>query len=183
MVMLLGASLPSLAQSDFRATATTVAMAEGGTDNVLLVETDNERFSISIPRGYVSQANAGMRSITFTANTGDSVITMRFTTNYAGSLPKEETLRDTVAGNHGTASLVGTASSRTDLGALETFDLFQPAANGLIVRLRDAFVAYPEGSVEFMFSCNNTDFDKQKLGFSRLVYSFRMLPKDAKNNP
>jgi hypothetical protein len=183
MMFLSGASLSLMAQADFTATATTVAMAEGGLQDILFVGADNERFSITIPRGYGSQARADIRSIIFTSANGDSMITVRFTTNYAGALPKKDRLSDAVAANHPGASLVSSSVVPTDFGPSQSFDLFQPAANGTLVRIRDAYVAYPEGSVELTFSCNSADFDKKKFGFARLLYSFRLLPKDAKTNP
>jgi hypothetical protein len=108
---------------------------------------------------------------------------MRFTAAYAGSLPEGNALRDRVAANHPKASLVSSAQSTTALGPAQIFDLMQPAANGSIVRMRDAYVAYPEGSVELSFSCNSADFDKKKFGFARLLYSFRLVTKDAKGTP
>jgi hypothetical protein len=182
-MLALAASSSASAQPDFKATPTTITMAEGGRDSILLVETDNERFSLSIPNGYGSLARADTRSIIFTSDAAASVITVQFTTNYPGALPKQDKLRDRVAANHPRASLVGSSGSATDFGPSQSFDLFQPAGNGFLLRIRDAYAAYPEGSVEFTFSCNSADFDKQKLGFARLLYSFHMLRKDVKNNP
>ncbi len=173
-------SSSALAQPDFNATPTTITTAEGGREDILLVDTDNERFSLSIPKGYGSQAHADTRSIKFTSGTGISAITVQFTTNYPGQLPKLEKLRDQVAANHPGASLVASSVSATDFGPAQTFELFQPADGGLMLRIRDVYVAYPEGSVELTFSCNDADFDKQKLGFARLLNSFHLLPKDVK---
>jgi hypothetical protein len=183
VMLALAASSSALAQSDFKATAATIATAEGGSRSILLVDTDNERFSLSIPQGYGSQSHADTRSILFTSGGGVSVITVRFTTNYPGALPKQDKLRDQVAAHHPGASLVGSSMSATGFGPAQCFDLFQPAGNGLMLRIRDVYVAYPEGSVELTFSCNSADFDKQKYSFGRLLNSFRLLPKDAKTNP
>jgi hypothetical protein len=183
LMLALGASPSALAQPDFKATPTTIETAEGGLDNILLVETDNEQFSLSIPRGYGSQARDDTRSIIFTSGAGVSVITVQFTTNYPGALPKQDRLRDQVAANHPGASLVESSVSSTDFGPAQSFDLFRPAGNGLMLRIRDTYVASPQGSVEFTFSCNGADFEKEKLGFARLLNSFRLLPKDDKKNP
>ncbi|HUD84173.1 MAG TPA: hypothetical protein VMQ67_11750 [Candidatus Saccharimonadales bacterium] len=179
ILLVLGASSSTLAQPDFKATPTTIVMAEGGRESILLVETDHERFSLSIPKDYGMDARAETRSIIFTAGAGASVITVQFATNYAGALPKQNNLRDQVAANHPGASLVASST----FGPAQSFDLFLPAGNGLLLRIRDAYVAYPEGSVELTFSCNSADFDKQKLGFARLLNSFRSLPKDVNKNP
>jgi hypothetical protein len=92
ILLVLGASSSTLAQPDFKATPTTIVMAEGGRESILLVETDHERFSLSIPKGYGMDARAETRSIIFTAGAGASVISVQFTTNYAGALPKHNNL-------------------------------------------------------------------------------------------
>jgi len=183
MMLALGATSSGLAQPDFGTTATTIAMTEGGTENILLVETDNERFSLSNPRGYGSQARPETRTIIFTAADGASVINIRFTTNYPGALPRQEKMRDQVAANHRAASLVASSPASTGFGPAQSFDLFQPAGNGLMLRTREVFASYPEGSVELTFSCNSADFDKLKREFGRLLNSFRLVPKDGKTNP
>lgn len=158
-------------------------MTEGGTASILLMDTDNERFSIGCPRGYGSQTHFENRSIVFTSDSGATAITVQFSTNYAGVLPKQEALRDQVAANRPTASLVISSTAGTGLGPAQSFDLFQPAGNSLMLRIRDAYVAYPEGSVEFTFSCASADFDKKKVEFMLLLNSFRLLNKDTKINP
>ena len=183
MMLMLGASWSALAQADFKATPATLPMAEGGRENILLVETDNERFAISIPIGYGPQVQADSRSIIFTSASGASAISVRFGTNYAGALPKHNDLRDQVAANHPGASLVTSSASFTDFGPAQSFDLFQPAVTGELQRIRDTYVAYPEGSVELAFSCNSSEFEKEKLDFARLLNSFRLLGKDVKINP
>jgi len=183
MIAVLAPSVLALAQPNFKATPATVNMAEGGRQDLMLVDTDNERFSITIPNDSGSELHADTRSVIFKAAAGDSIITVRFTATYAGGLPTGNTLRDLVAANHPKATLISSAQSSTSLGPAQTFDLMQPAANGSIVRIRDAYVAYPEGSVELTFSCNSADFDKKKFGFARLLYSFRLLTKDAKGTP
>ncbi len=51
MLLGIGASVSAMAQTDFKATLTTVATAEGGSEVVLVVDTDNERFSLQVPQG------------------------------------------------------------------------------------------------------------------------------------
>jgi hypothetical protein len=183
LLLALGASFSAWAQPSFKATSSIISMAEGGSQTILLVETDNERFSLSIPRGYGSQARADTRSVIFTSDNGASVITVQFTTNYPGALPKQDKLRDQVAARHPGASLVASAMAGTGFGPAQSFDLYRPAGNGLLLRIRDVYVAYPEGSAELTISCNSADFDKQKIGFMQQLNSFRLLPKDVKTNP
>lgn len=176
MMLALGASSSALAQHGFSATPATIAMVEGGNDSILTVETDGERFSFSIPIAYGSQVRADTRTVTFTSDVGASIINVQFSTNYPGGLPQKDKLRDQVAAKHPGASLV----AAWGFGPATSFDLFRPAGNGLMLRIRDAYVAYPEGNVELTFTCNSADFDKQKLAFMRLLNSFRLLPKDDK---
>lgn len=182
-MLALGASSAALAQPCFKATPTTIDMVEGGSQSITLVETGNERFSLVNPTGYGSESRPDTRTLIFTSAGGGSVITLQFTTNYAGALPQPDRLRDMVAANHPGASLVASAAASTGFGAAQSFDLFQPAGNALMLRIRDVYAAYSEGSVELTFSCNSVDFDKEKLGFAHLLNSFRLLPKDGKRKP
>jgi hypothetical protein len=183
MIAPLAASLSSAAQTDFKATPTAIAMAESGRQDIMLVETDHERFSMVSPAGYGSRVLPDTRSVIFTSSGGDSVITVRFTTKYAGGLPTPNKLRDDVAANFRGASLVASSASSTAFGPAQSFELFRPAANGLMLRIRDVYAAYREGSVELTFSCSSADFDKQKFGFAHLLNSFRLLSKNGTTNP
>ena len=53
----------------------------------------------------------------------------------------------------------------------------------LMLRIRDVYVAYPQGSVELTFSCDNADFDKQKIEFMLAVNSLRTYDKNITTNP
>lgn len=181
MIWTLAMCSPLMAQA-FKATPAIITVAEGGRENVLLIQIDDQRFSVVIPKGYGTAVRTDSRSIVFTAESGGSVITAQFTTNYPGALPKEEKLRDEVAAKNPEASLVQSSVSYTDFGPAYSFDLFRPASGGLMLHNRDAYVAYPEGSAEFTFSCDESGFDKQKLAFSRVLNSFRAVPKDDKKN-
>jgi hypothetical protein len=180
----LAASLAPCAfgQTLFRVYPSATVTAEGGAKPVLLIETDNRKFCIGVPVHYGSQAHLETDSIVFTSASGSSVMTIRFSTNYSGTLPPQDTLRDTVAANHSGASLVKSADCYTDFGRGQDFELFQPTRDGLMLKLRDAYVSYPEGSVEFTLSSNATDYDHEKRIFARLLNSFRCMPEDAKKN-
>jgi hypothetical protein len=183
IILLTVVPLSAWAGPDFKVTATTVEMTEGGADFILLVETDSRRFTLSIPKGYGSETQADTRTIVFTSDVGASAITVRFSTNYAGALPNADKLRDQVAASYRTASLVASSAASTGFGPALSFELYQPAGKGLMLRIRDVYASYAEGSVELTFSCNNNDFDKQKIGFMRLLNSFRLVAKDDKVNP
>jgi hypothetical protein len=174
---------PCFGQSSFKVIPATLASAEGGSVNVLLIEVDQAQFSLRIPNGYGTQVSEEKRSIVFTAASDASMITVRVTTNFPGALPKMEELRDIVAQKYPSASVVQSSPCVSDYGPGLCFDLTQPAPNGLALRIRDAYVPYPAGSFEFIFSCNGADYDKYRLSFTWLLNSFRLQPKSAKNNP
>src|ERR1700722_13705111 len=79
-----------LCSAEFEVSATTIVMAEGGNAGVLLVSTDGEQFSMVLPKGYRPQSHAESRSIALASESGASAITVRFSTNYAGILPKQQ---------------------------------------------------------------------------------------------
>jgi hypothetical protein len=173
----------AFAQPAFKVYPSTESTQEGGDVNILVIQTDNERFALRVPKGYGSQVHQFDQSIVFTSQTGSSIITVKMSTNYAGALPKQEELRAQVAKKYATASLVQTTPCFTACGAGLRFELFQPAAGNLTIRIRDAYVAFPEGSFEFTLSCDSQDYDKNQLSFSWLLNSFRLQSEPAKKNP
>jgi len=170
-------------QSDFRIYPSTEGTAEGGIVNILVLQNETEHFQVHVPKGYGAQVRQADQSIVFTSQTGTSIITMKMSGNYAGALPKMEDLRSQVAQKYSTASLVQTSPCHTSCGTGLLFDLFQPAAGNLTMRIRDGFVSFPEGSVEFTLSCDSRDYDKNRLSFAWLLNSFRSQPQSAKTNP
>lgn len=170
-------------EPDFRAYPSTETMIEGGTANILIIQADTNQFQVRVPKGFGAQVRQSDQSITFTSQTGNSIITMRLSTNYAGGLPKMEDLRDQVATKYSTASLVQTSPCRTSCGTGLLFDLFQPAAGNLTMRIRDGYLSIPGGSFEFTLSCDSRDYDKNRLSFAWLLNSFCSRPPSATTNP
>jgi hypothetical protein len=169
-----------LCQPSFAVIPATLPSAEGGSANVLLIEVDKAQFSLRTPNGYGTQVSQENRSIVFTSADGSSAITVRVTTNFPAALPRAEDLRDIVAKKYPGASVLQSSPCVSDYGPGLCFDFVQPAPNGLALRIRDAYVAYPGGSFEFIFSCNGADYDKNRLSFAWLLNSFRSQPKSAK---
>jgi hypothetical protein len=104
-------------------------------------------------------------------------------TNYARALPKMEELRDQVANKYAAASLVQTSPCHTSYRTGLLFDLFQPAAGDLTMRIRDGFISFPEGSFEFTLSCDVRQYDKNRISFAWLLNSFRLQAEPARKNP
>jgi len=177
---LLAASFsPAFGQPAFRVYPTVVATPEGGDVNVLVIQTDHEHFELRVPKEYGVQVRQIDLSIVFTSQSGSSIITLKMTTNYAGALPKMEALRDQVAQKYPTASLVQTSPCITSCGTGLLFDLFQPVAGNLTMRIRDGYLAFPEGSFEFTLLCDLREYDKNRLSFAWLLNSFRLQPQSV----
>jgi len=170
-------------QPEFKVYPSSETLQEGGNANILIIQTEKEHFALRVPKDYGAQVHPSDQSIVFTSQTSSSVITVKMSTNYAGALPKKEDLRDLVAKKFATASLVQTSTCYTSCGTGVLFELFQPAAGNLTIRMRDAYVAFPEGSFEFTLSCDAQDYDKNRLLFSWLLNSFRLQAEPAKKNP
>jgi len=181
MLLVIGLASSALGQ-DFKVYPSYIGSSEGGRHSILMVEMDGAQFSIGSPKLYGSQVFPDTRTIVFTSTLVASVMTVHFTTNYPGKLPEQDQLRDEVAAKYPTASLVSSSSCFTDFGQGQCFELFLPTGDGLMLRMRDAYVSHPAGSVEFTFSCNGADYDKQKLFFSRLLNSFQRVKESAKRN-
>lgn len=169
----------ALGQPEFKVSSGSEATAEGGIVNILVIQTDQERFELRIPKEYSAQAHQSDQSIVFTSLTGSSVITVKMSTNYAGALPKMEFLRDEVTKKYDTASLAQTSACITSAGSGLLFDLFQPVGGNLTMRIRDGYIAFAEGSFEFTLSCDLREYDKHRLSFAWLLNSFRLQPDAA----
>jgi hypothetical protein len=169
-------------QPEFKVAPGTEATPEGDNVNIMVIQTGNENFELRVPKNYGAQVNAADQCIVFTSRTGSSIITLKMSTNYAGTLPKMEELRDQVAKKFATASLVQTSPCRTSCGTGLLFDLFQPAAGDLTMRMRDGFISFTEGSFEFTLSCDVREYDQNRLSFAWLLNSFRLQPEPAKRN-
>jgi hypothetical protein len=170
-------------QPDFKVVPSAEATPEGGIVNILMIQTEKERFELQIPKEYGTQIRQNDQSIVFTSLTGSSVITVKMTTNYAGALPKMESLRDQVAKKFAAASLVQTSPCVTSCGTGLLFDLFQPLPGNLTMRMRDGYVAFAEGSFEFTLSCDLREYDKHRLAFAWLLNSFRLQAEPVKKEP
>ena len=88
-----------------------------------------------------------------------------------------------VVSDHPGSTLAFVSAAGIGIGPAVAFDLFVPAGTNLMLRMRDVYVPYSEGSVELTFSCNSADFDRQKIEFMLMLNSFRLLDKDTKINP
>jgi hypothetical protein len=156
---------------------------EGDNANILVIETGDQKFELSVPKKFGAQFDNGERSIVFTSQNGSSVMTVKMSTNYAVKLPKMEDLRDEVARQYPSASLVQSSPCHTSYGTGLLFDLFQPAAGGMTIRMRHGFISFPKGSFEFTLSCDVRDYDQNRLSYAWLLNSFRLQTEPARKDP
>lgn len=172
----------SFAQAAFKVIPTTVAVAEGATANILLIELGDAQFSVRIPAGYGIAVREESRSILFTSADGASRITVQVTTNYPRALPPSEDVKEAVVRKYPGARVLQCAPCVSDYGRGLYVDLVKSAPNDLSLRIQDAYVPFAAGSFEFILSCNGGDYDRNRLGFVRLLNSFRSQPKAAKKD-
>jgi hypothetical protein len=52
-------------------------------------------------------------------------------------------------------------------------------AGNLTMRIRDGYLAFPEGSFEFTLLCDLREYDKNRLSFAWLLNSFRLQPQSV----
>jgi len=168
---------------EFKVSASTEATAEGDNANILVIETGDKNFELRVPKKFGAEINTASQTIVFTSVTGSSVMTLKMSTNYAGKLPKMEDLRDEVAAKYPSASLVQTSPCHTSYATGFLFDLFQPAAGGMTIRMRDSFISFPKGSFEFTLSCDVRDYDQNRLSYAWLLSSFRLQVEPARKDP
>lgn len=177
------AALAVHAQPLMRAYSTSERMLEGGSVDILVLDTPTCSYAVNLPRSFGTQVRVDTGSITFTSPSNVSVITMSWTTNYPRSLPSTNELQPEVEGKFPSASLLQPFHCVTGAGPGKGFDLVRVIAPGMILRLRDGYLSLPGGSVEFTLSCNGPDFDSENRVYLRLLNSFRLHSEPANNNP
>jgi hypothetical protein len=173
-LLLFSFSLAAAGQISFRASDSYENLIEGGTAHTMVVDAGHEHLVTRLPRGYSATVANETQSVVFKENTGTIAITMRVTTNSPGVMPDEDTLRSfALAANPGAAVLQvsGCATGYKPARFVDTARSLDPARN---IRTRHAFVACPEGMVEFMFSAKDQDFDKGRVVFNLFLSSFRV---------
>ena len=167
-------ALAAAGQISFRASESHEELIEGGTCHKLVVDAGREHLVIRLPRGYAATVENETQSVVFRESTGSISIAMRVTTNSPGAMPDDETLRaNALAANPG-ASILQTSSCATGYKPARFVDTIRSLDPKRSVRTRHAFVACPEGTVEFLFSSKEEAFDKGRVVFNLFLSSFRV---------
>ena len=147
-----------------------------------MVDAGREHLVTRLPRGYAATVDNQAQSVVFKEDTGSIAITMRVTTNSPGQLPDDGTLRTNALAINPNENFLQMSSCATGYKPARFVDSIHSLDRFRSIRTRHAFVACPEGTVEFIFSSKDEDFDKGRVVFNLFLSSFRveMIQEPAK---
>lgn len=170
------------AQSDFHAYAGMEDLLEGGRIEKLSVVTGGYMFNIRPPRGWSRQVDEAGHKIIFTSGSGQSAITVLFSTNSPGRLPEDDVLRDKVLRDHPGAGIVQESVCPTSYKPGKFFDLTLIPAPHVLQRIRHAFAAHPGGEVEFILTASDDEYNKDQYIIMAMTRAFRADPAKPKGS-
>jgi hypothetical protein len=176
-LLFLSLTAAARAQGDFHAYSGTEDLIEGGRVEKLTVVSSNLQFNVRPPKGWYRQVDEASRKIIFTDQSGQSAVTVQFTTNFPGTLPAQDILRAQVLQAHPGASILQYSVCPTSYRPGALFDLVRAPAPHVVQKIRHAYVAQPAGQVEFVLSASDDEFEKDRLIFMALARAFRVEPK------
>ena len=114
------------------------------------------------------------QSVVFKEDTGSIAITMQVTTNFPGQLPDDGALRTNALASHPNENFLQMSTCATGYKPARFVDSIHSLDRFRSIRTRHAFVACPEGTVEFIFSSKDEDFEKGRVVFNLFLSSFRV---------
>jgi len=167
-------SLAASGQTNFHAFESSEELIEGGTVHTLVVDAGREHLVVRVPRGYAATVENETQSVVFKDSTGSISVAMRVTTNSPGAMPEDETLRTNALAAEPGGSVLQTSSCATGYKPARFVDIIRSLDPKRSIRTRHAFVACPEGIVEFVFSSKDEAFDKGRVVFNLFLTSFRV---------
>jgi hypothetical protein len=167
-------SLAAAGQTSFRASDSYEDLIEGGTVHTLAVDAGREHLVARVPRGYAATVDNESQSVVFKENTGRIAITMRVTTNSPGVMPDDDTLRGLALAINPNENFLQLSTCATGYKPARFVDSIHSLDPFRRIRSRHAFVACPEGIVEFIFSAKDEAFDEGRVAFSLFLSSFRV---------
>jgi hypothetical protein len=168
------------AQSDFHAYVGTEDLIESAQVEKLTVVSSNLQFNLRPPRNWVRWVDEPGRKITFTSPSGQSAVTVQFTTNSPGTLPEKDILKAQVLREHPGAAIFNSAICSTSYRPGVFFDLSRFPSPHVVQKIRHAFVAGPDGGVEFVLCASDEEFDQNKLTLMAILGAFRVNPVKLK---
>jgi hypothetical protein len=164
------------AQSDFHAYPGTEVLIEGGQVEKLTVVSGNLQFNVRPPSGWYRQIDEANSKIIFTSQSGKSAVIVQFTKNSPGTLPDKDTLKAEAMQAHPGAGVVQCAVCPTSYQPGMFVDMARLTPPNIVQRFRHAFVAEPDGEVEFILSASDDEFDKNRLVLMSMLRAFRVDP-------
>ena len=175
-------SLAAAGQTSFRAFDSYEDLIEGGTVHTLVVDAGREHLVARLPRGYAAIVDNQSQSVVFKESTGSIAITMRVTTNSPGVMPDDDILRGLALAINPNENFLQLATCPTGYKPARFVDSIHSLDPLRSIRSRHAFVACPEGIVEFIYSSKDEAFDKGRVVFNLFLTSFRveMIKEPAK---
>lgn len=164
------------ADSDFHANFGTEILAEGGHLDKITVITGSLQFNFRPPKRWAHALDEAGRKIVFTSPSGQSAVTVLFTSRSPGILPDKDMLQAQALQAHPGATILLSSVCPTSYQPGVLFDMQRVAGPGIMQRIRHAFVAQPAGQVEFDLTASDEEYEKAKLAFTSLLQSFRVTP-------
>jgi hypothetical protein len=176
------ASLQATAQDRFEVTESWVEMPEGGKIHNYTIVSGNYCFSLIPPPDFEISPDKISRKVWL--KIPDKVgISMQVTANYSGGLPDGETLKRTVLQKYTGGAVLRSTGCRTGAGLGWIVDVKRVLDKNSSLITRHAFVPWPSGSVEFVFSTNSEDFEKYRNAFANLLSSFQIERYQPRKEP
>jgi hypothetical protein len=173
-LILTSCSLAAADTNSFHAFDSYEQLIEGGTVHTLVVDAGREHLVTRVPRNYAATVENGTQSVVFNEATGSIVIAMRVTTNWPGVMPGDDALRASALAANPGGAVLQVAGCATGYQPARFVDTTRVLDSLRTLRTRHAFVACPEGIVEFMFTAREPDFDKGRVVFNLFLSSFRV---------
>ena len=173
-LILVSCSLTAAGQTPFRAFESYENLIEGGRVHTLVLESGREHLVTRVPKDYGVTVESETKSVVLRESAGTISITIRMTTNSPGVLPDDNALRASALAADAGGAFLQIAGCATGYRPARFVDSVRSLDPKRAFRTRHAFVACPEGMVEFVFSSKDEAFDKGRVVFNLFLSSFRL---------
>jgi len=169
----------TVANAEFHAFQSTMEIAERGTVDSIIVDTDEQRYSFMLPPGCQASIDETERAIVF--GNKKSSLKIQWGNCYLNGLPDENTLRTVVLNRYPEAAVLQSRGCAIGAGSGWFFDLKRAYAVDYSVTIRHAILPCRGGAFEFVLTASSRDFPSQQGVFSAVTSSFHVIPKDVLN--
>jgi hypothetical protein len=162
------------AQGNFHAVCDSEVLLEGGRVDRLTVVSGDLKFQVRPPKDWSRHVDEAAHQVLFTSPSGNSALTVEFTTASPGVLPEDDALRQKVLRAHPGAGIVQKTVCPTGYRPGVLFDLVHLVAPHVVQKIRHAYVAEPAGNVEFVLSSSEDEYPKTQYIFMATAGAFRV---------